>query len=474
MSEPVRGPRTGLVFAAAVLLAGAAVATAEPPERGRGERPNLVVVLADDLGWGDLGSYGQAKIRTPRLDRMASEGLRFTQYYAGSTVCAPSRAALMTGLHTGHVRIRGNRELPLPAADVTVAELLKGAGYRTALVGKWGLGLEEGEGRPDRQGFDLSYGILHQVHAHRQYTDVLVRNGKREPAPGDRYVNDLFTEEALRFVRESREQPFFLYLAYTTPHAELRPPEDSLAEYRGQFPETPFVSEKADATRPAPPWTWSGYRSQPTPHAAFAAAVSRLDRDVGRLLDLLRELSLDEQTIVLFTSDNGPHREGGADPHFFRSAGPLRGIKRDLYEGGIRVPMIARAPGRVPAGRTSDAVWAAWDVLPTFADLAGAKAPAGLDGVSQKDTLFGRGQAQHSERRLYWEFFERGFEQAVRWGRWKAVRHGARMPLELYDLEVDPSETKDVAAAYAEIVERIEAYLTTARTESADWPMPRQ
>jgi arylsulfatase A-like enzyme len=432
--------------------------------------PNLVVVLADDLGWGDLGSYGQERFRTPRLDGMAAEGLRFTQYYAGSTVCAPSRAALVTGRQTGRGWIRGNGEFPLRPEDVTIAEVLKARGYATAVVGKWGLGLEDNAGRPDRQGFDFSYGILHHVHAHRQDTDRLYRNGAAEAAPAGRYVNDLFTEEALRFVRESRDRPFFLYLAYTVPHAELRPPEDSLAEYRGRFPETPFANAKADAHRPAPPWEWSGYRSQPHPRAAFAASVTRLDRDVGRLLDLLDELGLVDETLVLFTSDNGPHREGGADPEFFRSAGPLRGIKRDLYEGGIRVPMIARRPGLVPAGRTSDAVWAAWDLLPTLADLAGAPPPPGIDGVSQKAVLLGG--AGGGERPLYWEFFERGFDQALRLGRWKGVRHGLGQPIELYDLLADPSETRDLAPSRPDVVARIERSLREARIDSPLWPIP--
>jgi len=444
-------------------------------EEGEGRRPsrrpNLIYVMADDLGWRDLGSYGQTRIHTPRLDRMAAEGLRFTQYYAGSTVCAPSRASLMTGLHTGHSRIRGNGEYPLRPEDVTVAEVLKQAGYTTGVVGKWGLGLEDNGGRPDLQGFDYSFCVLHHIHAHRQYTDHLFSNGERVDVPLDRYVNDMYTEEALDFVRRSREEPFFLYLAYTAPHAELRVPEDSLAPYRGQFPEIPFVNEKADASfPPRPPWTWAGYRSQPEPRAAYAGMVSRLDRDVGRLLDLLAELSLDESTIVFFTSDNGPHEEGGHDPHFFPSAEPLRGIKRDMYEGGLRVPMIVRGPGRVPANRTSDAVWAHWDVLPTLADLAGAKAPSGLDGASVRGVLE-TGVASSEHAPLYWEFHERGFEQAARLGNWKAVRHGLDRPIELYDLETDLSESSDVAATYPEVVEEAEAFLASARTESPLWPV---
>jgi arylsulfatase A len=474
---PPRPSRSTLITA--ILLATALTTTAscsgpsgEPELTEEPVRPpNLIYIMADDLGWADLGRYGQEHIATPRLDQMAAEGTRFTQYYAGSTVCAPSRAALMLGQHTGHAWIRGNGEFPLRAEDVTVAEVLKDAGYATGVVGKWGLGVEDTTGRPDGQGFDFSYGVLHHVYAHRQYLGHLWRNGEKVEVPRDEFVNDLFTKEALDFVRGHRDGPFFLYLAYTSPHAELRAPEDSVAPYRGRFEETPFVNEKADADYPrAEPRKWSGYRSQPEPRATYAGMVSRIDRDVGRVLDLLAELDLDDETIVFFTSDNGPHEEGGHDPHFFPSAEPLRGIKRDMYEGGIRVPMIVRAPGRVPAGRTSDAVWAHWDVLPTLADLAGGTPPSEIDGISVRAVLEG-GAPSEDHPPLYWEFHERGFEQAVRMGKWKAVRHGPGQPLELYDLEADLSETNDVAAEHPDVVQAIESYLETARTESPLWPV---
>jgi arylsulfatase A-like enzyme len=461
----------------AVALATGASCT-NPPGEGEvaqqesvSRPPNLVYIMADDLGWADLGRYGQKLIATPRLDRMAEEGTRFTQYYAGSTVCAPSRASLMLGQHTGHAWIRGNGEIPLRAEDVTVAEVLKDAGYATGVVGKWGLGVEDTPGRPDRQGFDFSFGVLHHVYAHRQYLGYLWKNGEKVDVPRDTFVNDLFTEEALGFIRRHSAEPFYLYLAYTSPHAELRAPEDSVAPYRGRFEETPYVNEKADADYPrAEPRKWSGYRSQPEPRATYAGMVSRIDRDVGRLLDLLAELGIEDETIVFFTSDNGPHQEGGHDPHFFPSAEPLRGIKRDMYEGGIRVPMIVRAPGRVPAGQTSDAVWAHWDVLPTLADLAGGTPPQGIDGISMRSVLEGQAPAgEHPP--LYWEFHERGFEQAARMGKWKAVRHGPDQPLELYDLEADLSETTDVAAQHPDVVERFETYLESARTESPLWPV---
>ncbi|HZS06208.1 MAG TPA: arylsulfatase [Blastocatellia bacterium] len=442
-----------------------------------GKKPNIIFIHADDLGYGDLSCYGQQKFRTPNIDRMANEGTRFTGYYAGSTVCAPSRAALMTGFHTGHAWIRGNGEIPLRPEDVTVAEVLKTAGYRTAVIGKWGLGTTATTGRPDRQGFDESFGFLDHTHAHRQYTGHLWKNGEVFPVDLEKdYAGDLFAQAALDFIGRNSRRPFFLYLAFTVPHAELRAPEDSMKEYRGKFPETPFVNARADAVptiQPSPERLPSiGYRSQPTPRAAFAAMITRMDRHVGIILARLKELGIDDNTIVFFTSDNGPHKEGGADPVFFNSNGGLRGIKRDLYEGGIRVPMVVRWPGQIKAGRVSDQVWAHWDFLPTAAELVGVKAPAGIDGISMLPALLGKKQKQHEF--LYWEFFERGFDQAVRMGDWKAVRNGADSPLELYDLKADRGEQNNVAAKYPEIVKRIEAYLKTARTESEQWKVKRK
>jgi arylsulfatase A-like enzyme len=451
-----------------------------PGERAsaqRTARPNILLIQADDLGYGDLGAYGQARFETPALDRLAREGIRFTQYYSGSTVCAPSRTALMTGFHTGHAWIRGNGRLPegdtpLRPEDVTIAEVLREAGYRTAVIGKWGLGQPGTTGQPDRQGFEHAFGFLDHRHAHRQFTDHLYRNAERVSTDltGD-YVNDLFTKETAAFIERKDARPFFIYLNYTVPHAELRAPEDSLAQFRGRYPDKPFENAKADgqATGARPDVASLGYRSQPAPFAAFAAMITRMDRDIGRLIDLLHARGIERQTLILFTSDNGPHREGGADPVFFRSSGGLRGIKRDLYEGGIRVPSVARWVGTIPAGRVSDHVWAHWDMLPTLAEVAGADAPAGLDGRSMARAL--RGESQPSQPFLYWEFHERGFQQAVRMGRWKAVRLKAGAPLEVYDLEADPREERDLAAAHPEIVTKIEAYLKGARTESARWPV---
>jgi arylsulfatase A-like enzyme len=456
-----------LVIAAAVASATIVVSRQQKPAR-----PNVLLIQADDLGYGDLSAYGQARFQTPSLDRLARNGIRFTQYYAGSTVCAPSRTTLMTGVHTGHAWIRGNGDIPLRPEDVTIAEMLRAVGYRTGVVGKWGLGTPGTTGQPDRQGFDHAFGFLDHRHAHRQYTDHLWRNGERAATDLDRdYVNDLFTRDAAAFIGQADTRPFFLYLNYTVPHAELRAPDDAMVPFRGRFPEKPFENPKADArqTGARADVPSLGYRSQQEPHAAFAAMITRMDRDIGQLSDLLRSRGIERDTLVMFISDNGPHQEGGADPMFFKSSGPLRGIKRDLYEGGIRVPMIASWPGTIPAGRVSDHPWAHWDVLPTLGDLAGAAVPSGLDGLSMARAL--RGQSQPAHDFLYWEFHERGFQQAVRMGPWKAVRLKKDAPLELYNLASDSGEQREVAAANPDIVAKIEAYLKNARTESERWPI---
>jgi arylsulfatase A-like enzyme len=468
---------TGFSALVIALWAGVESPVAYPAQQQ--VRPNILLIQADDLGYGDLSAYGQSRFQTPALDRLAREGMRFTHYYAGSTVCAPSRAALMTGFHTGHSYIRGNGSLqtggdtPLGPEDVTIAEVLKDAGYRTAVIGKWGLGQPGTTGQPDRQGFDYAFGFLDHRHAHRQYTDHLYRNGARIDVDLDRdYVNDLFTREAAALIERDDARPFFIYLNYTVPHAELRAPDAAMAPFRNRFPERRFANPPADK-RPAgarPEVASLGYRSQPEPYAAFAAMITQMDRDIGRLVDLVRARGLDRQTLILFASDNGPHQEGGANPAFFKSSGGLRGIKRDLYEGGIRVPLIARWTGTIPAGRVSNHAWAHWDMLPTLAEFAGAKSPAGLDGRSMTRAL--RGQPQPSHDFFYWEFHERGFQQAVRMGKWKAVRLKPGAPLELYDLESDPREAHDVAVGNAAIVARIEEYLETARTESERWPGP--
>ena len=435
-------------------------AQAQAPDLGRfqarpPDKPNIIFILADDLGYGDLGCYGQNKIRTPNIDRLAEEGMRFTQCYAGSTVCAPSRCCLMTGRHTGHARIRGNARVPLAPEDLTVAEFLKTASYKTAAIGKWGLGDEGTTGIPNRHGFDEWFGYLDQVRAHDYYPEFLWRNerqfqlrGNANGRKGD-YSHDWFTRSATNFIRISQKHPFFLYLAYTIPHAN-----NELKDKGMEVPaDVPYSREQ-----------W------PQQEKNKAAMITRLDADVGKILGRLKELKLDQNTIIFFSSDNGPHQEGGVDPKFFGSSGPLRGIKRDLYEGGIRVPMIVRWPGRIKAGSTNAQVWAFWDFLPTAAEIAGVKPPKDIDGISMLPTLLGTRQTNQHEF-LYWEFHERGFQQAARMRDWKAVRPATDTPPELYDLTTDPGETKNVANQHPEIVARIEEYLKSARTESADWPI---
>ncbi len=447
---------------ACVFLVLEGVSSAQSPDAAR---PNIIWVMADDLGYGDLSCYGQERFSTPNIDRMAAEGMRFLQHYAGSTVCAPSRSALMTGQHTGHTRVRGNSpRTPLRPEDVTVAEVLRGAGYATACIGKWGIGEPGTTGLPTRQGFDYFFGYLNQTNAQFYYPPFLWRNETRVILKGNdpeaqvgQYSHDLITQEALDFVSRQDEQPFFLYLAYTIPHAELAAPEDSMAAFRGNFDPEPAHVDRH-------------YGDQPTPRAAHAAMVSRMDRDVGRLLDLLRERGIAENTIVFFTSDNGPHKEGGHDPEFFDSNGPLRGLKRDLYEGGIRVPMIAWWPGKVAAGTVSDHVSAFWDFLPTCAELAGVENVAGVDGLSMAPTLLGEVERQAEHEYLYWEFYEQGGKQALRWGDWKGVRLDVRRdregPIELYDLSEDLGESNDVASQHPRVVKRIEQMMREARTKS--------
>ena len=435
-------------------------------------RPNIVFIMADDLGYGHLGCYGQDKIRTPHIDRMAAEGTRFTQVYAGHCVCAPSRSVLMTGRHSGHSSVRVNGGgAPLLPQDITVGEVLKEAGYATGVFGKWGLGDLGTAGVPNRQGFDEFFGYLHQVHAHFYYPFFLVKNETKFLLPdneGERrqkYSHDLITDHALDFLRRQKDRPFFLYVPFTIPHFELLVPEDSFAEYKGKFPE-PF--EYVDRR--------NHYATQPAPHAALAAMITRMDRDVGRIMALLRELEIDKKTIVFFTSDNGGYRLARPnDPDFFAANGPLRGAKGTFYEGGLRVPMIARWPGKVAAGATDGFVWTFWDVMPTLAELAGATPPEDLDGISVLPRLLGEPQAE-PERFLYWEKVtgNRGgtppWSQAVRVGRWKAIRQKPKLPLELYDLEKDIGEQDNVAESNPEVVKRIEAYLTTARTIPRTYP----
>lgn len=441
---------------------------------GAGKKPNIIFILADDLGYGDLGSYGQKKIKTPCLDKFASEGIQFTNCYSGSTVCAPSRNSLMTGQHTGHTRIRHNssslnkERIPLEKEDLTVAEILKEDGYKTALIGKWGLGEPGTTGLPNKKGFDYFFGYLNQNHAHSYYPEYLWRNEEKVFYPENKnknrvtYSHDLIANEALKFVEENKNDPFLLHLTFTIPHAELLVPDDSLNEYKSKFPEDkPYIGHPDGPER---------YSSQPTPHAAYAAMISRMDRDVGRLMDKLKELKIDENTIVFFTSDNGPSDAAGADPEFFGSNGNLRGAKYNLYEGGIRVPMLVRYPGKIKPGK-NNFPWAFWDFLPTACDLINKNSPKDIDGISVLPTLLGKEQKPHEY--FYWEIKvdKKNFNQAVRFGNWKGVRSNPDRKLELYDLSKDETEKNDVSEQNPEIVKRIEKIMLDSHVESKHWPM---
>jgi arylsulfatase A-like enzyme len=423
------------------------------PALAQTQKPNIVFILADDLGYGDLGCYGQAQIATPNLDRLASDGMRFTQSYAGSTVCAPSRCCLMTGMHTGHARIRGNSpDIPLRPEDRTIPELLKTAGYRTGMFGKWSLGAIHTTGYPTRKGFDEWFGFFNQTQAHTYYPEILADGDKDAIVRGNfgrkkktDYAPDLFRERALKFLAKSQPEPFFLYYPSTIPHAN-----NELGAETGNGLEVP-----EDAPYSSKDW--------PQVEKNFAAMVTRMDRDIGLLLDKLKETGADKNTLVLFSSDNGPHKEGGHSPDFFHSSGPLRGIKRALYDGGIRVPLIARWPGRIKPGSTNDHVCAFWDYLPTLSEVAGVASPRGIDGISFLPALLGRPQQKHEY--LYWEFHEGGFIQAVRSGDWKLVSK------ELYDLKSDLGEKTDVASQHPDVAVKLAQFMASARTDSTDFPI---
>jgi arylsulfatase len=466
-------------------------------------RPNIIFIIADDLGWGDIGCYGQKIIRTPRLDQMAAEGVRFTQHYSGNAVCAPSRCVLMTGKHPGHAFIRDNKQFkpavaegqwPIPAGTATLARLLQQHGYTTGGFGKWGLGGPETEGEPLKQGFTRWYGFNCQTVAHNFYPTYLwddarkvalknppfaanqkLPEGVDPKAPesyaryaGSDYSPDLIWEQARRFVRDNKERPFFLFAPTTVPHLALQVPEDSLAEYRGKFPDEPYPGGR-------------GYLPHIAPRAAYAAMITRMDREIGRLMDLVKTLNLDEQTIFIFTSDNGPvyDRLGGTDCEFFNSHGGLRGRKGSLYEGGFRVPAIVRWKGRIAPALT-ERVTGFEDWLPTLLELAGMKeaTPAGLDGISFAPTL--RGQTQGDRPFLYREFPGYGGQQSVRVGDWKGIRQklnpkgkkGVVDSLELYNLKEDIAETRDLAVQHPEIVAKLERLLRDQHTPSKEFPFP--
>ena len=447
--------------------------------------PNIIYILADDLGYGDLGIYGQEKFSTPHLDQLARDGMRFTRHYSGSTVCAPSRSVLMTGQHTGHTPIRGNQEVrpegqwPLTADAYTLAEGLKEAGYVTGAFGKWGLGFPGSEGDPMNQGFDRFFGYNCQRYAHRYYPEYLWDNFEKVYLEGndwsrtESYAPDVIQKHTIDFIRKNKDTAFFAFVPMVIPHAELIVPDDEIyRKYLGAFPETPYLGRPgADY---GPDMNISMYCSQDHPHATFAAMVHRLDAYVGEIVRVVNELGLSENTLIMFSSDNGPHMEGGADPDFFNSNGGLRGYKRDLYEGGIRVPFIVSWPGTIDKASISDHPSAFWDLLPTLAELAGFECGA-VDGISFLPELLGKEQAKHPY--LYWEFHEQGGKQAIVMDNWKAVRLGVgkdpQAALELYDLDKDPAEEHNVAALHQELVDRLSLLMEQSREPSAKFNFGR-
>lgn len=442
---------------------------------GSKKKPNIIFIMADDLGYAELGCYGQQKIKTPHVDRLASEGMRFTQYYTGSAVCAPARCNLMTGKHGGHAYIRNNGEVggwgtfrgqtPLAAEEVTVAEVLKEQGYATGVFGKWGLGAVDSTGDPLNQGFDRFFGYNCQRHAHNLYPEFLISDrekvmleGNTRGLTGEQYAPQVISDQMLDFVRQNKDEPFFVYYATVLPHLALQVPEEDLAQYRGQWPETPYNGKS--------------YLPHPTPKACYAAMISFLDRQVGRLMELLEAEGLDDNTVVFFTSDNGTtHLKAQVDYEFFDSVGPLRGLKGQLYEGGIRMPMIARWPGKIAPGTVTDHQSAHYDVLATLGDLTGAKVPSDTDGVSFLPTLLSQPGKQAEHEYLFWDFKGYGGQIAVRMGRWKGIKRGLvknpDAPLELYDLDSDIGEQHNVAKKHPDIAAQIEKIMVEGRTRPA-------
>jgi arylsulfatase A-like enzyme len=438
-------------------------------------KPNIIYILADDLGYGDLGCYGQEKFATPNIDKLAQEGILFTQHYSGAPVCAPSRSALLTGLHTGHTVIRGNKgvkpegEYPLPKSTFTIAEMLKTKGYSTGVFGKWGLGFPGSEGDPLHQGFDTFYGYNSQALAHHYYPNHLWDNEKKviftenEGTNNVQYAPDLIHQKALSFIDMHQKESFFLYYASPLPHAELVAPKVYMDKFVGKF-----NPEKEYKAKPNSEGLRKGeYASQPQSHAAFAAMVTLLDDQVGEIVAKIKELGLEDNTIIIFSSDNGPHQEGGADPNYFDSNGPLRGYKRDLYEGGIRVPMIAKWKGKIAEGSKTNHISAFWDVMPTLAELANTNIKSTIDGLSFLSTLLNKGK-QKKHKYLYWEFHELGGRQAVRYGNWKLIQYNVnnKGQYELYELEKDRSESTNIASKFPAEVKKLSKLLKSSRTDS--------
>jgi arylsulfatase A-like enzyme len=461
-------------------------------------KPNIIFIMADDLGYGELGCYGQELIRTPNLDRLAAEGMRFTRFYSGSPLCAPSRCVLLTGYHTGHAAIRDNKEfgdwtdeeengqMPLPDSCFTLAESLKTAGYTTAVIGKWGLGGPDTEGVPNRQGFDYFYGYLDQKQAHNYYPTHLWENeiwdtlnneyfiphqhfegdtadlASFDKYKGEEYSLDLMMEKAIQFVRRTSNKPFFLYLPLTIPHLALQVPDKALQEYKGVFPDTAYYGER-------------GYLPHPHPKSAYAAMITYMDRWIGELLNVLKKKKIDKNTIVFFTSDNGATygRIGGTDTHYFRSNGILKGFKGSLNEGGIRVPLIVKWPKKIKSGTVSDLPTALWDIFPTIEKMAGLEELTKNDGISFLPELRSR-EPQPLHEYLYWELPSYGGQQAVIKGKWKGLKQemnkDSLAKLQLYDLELDPMERFDASNRFPDIVSELDSLMQAARIPSKDFP----
>ncbi len=470
-------PRLILLWGLLICLVSACQPTSEDAQAEAKPRlPNVIYILTDDMGYGDVGCFGQKTLQTPHIDQLAQEGMRFTQHYAGATVCSPSRAALMTGLHTGHTPIRGNKPdgQLLPDSVTTLAEVFKQAGYRTGFFGKWGIGHPPPPDDPARNGFDEAYGYINMWHAHNCFPEFLYQNGEKVILPGNKlpnpnpwletrpegtgvsaekvtYAPEQFRQRALQFIETNQNQPFFLYLALNIPHANNEGEDDGM--------EVPDFGQYAD-------------RDWPKQEKGFAAMMDLIDATVGDIQSKLKDLGLDENTLVIFTSDNGPHEEGGHQADFFDSNGPLRGTKRDLYEGGVRIPMIARWTGTIPAGTRSDHLSAFWDMVPTACELTGQTVPQGLDGISMLPTFLGESEKQIQHDYLYWEFYELGGRQAVRQGPWKLVKLNVRdkdrlVITELYNLDQDLAETHNLAEENPQKVAELEALI-----EDAHRPLP--
>jgi arylsulfatase A-like enzyme len=440
---------------------------------GQQERlPNVIYIMADDLGIGDLGCYGQKFIKTPAMDRLAREGILFTQHYVGCPVSGPSRCSVVTGKHTGHGNVRGNAltpvsqgelfDLPLAKDEITIAEIVKQKGYATGCVGKWGLGGPESEGSPNRQGFDYFFGFLNQASAHRHYAEFMFENNQRVMLDKKVYANDIFEEKALSFISNNSGKPFLLYFIPTIPHADLKVPNDDIGEYEGMFCEKPYLEDPSGR----------GFQSQAKPIGTYAAMVSRLDKSVQKILDILKEKNIDQNTIIIFTSDNGVHDRAGYNPDVMDSNGPFRGIKRDMYDGGIRTPYLVRWPEKIKPGTTSYHVSAFYDFLPTLCDLVGVKVPEGCDGISFLPTLTGNGtQKEHDF--LYWEIHENGGLQAVLKDNWKLIRFNVDKKdyrYELYNLTHDPGEQRKVALQYPDKVKAMSQLLDQSHTKNPRYP----